>query len=143
MGAGRMQSALRQIVEVVGDTARSVQEQAVVSDEIARNMDAVQKIANEVLVSSEEAVVQGEQLHHLAHQLEESVRSFNLESAAEGGGLPAARTRARPRIEGQAADKRAGERRLPPGRGNGPAAKAEVERRAAAAGGKPPVRDNE
>ena len=59
-----------------------MQEQAVVSDEIAKNMDAVQKIANEVLASSEEAVVQGEQLHSLAAQLEESVRGFVLEDEA-------------------------------------------------------------
>ena len=74
-----MQTSLRQIVDVVGDTARSVQEQAVVSDEIARNMDAVQKIAQEVLGASEEAVVQGEQLHWLALKLEQMVRGFRIE----------------------------------------------------------------
>jgi methyl-accepting chemotaxis protein len=79
-GANFMQGALRQIVDVVQDTARSVQEQAVVSDEIARNMDAVQKIAQEVLDSSEEAVVQGEQLHALALRLEQLVRGFRIES---------------------------------------------------------------
>ncbi len=72
---------LKQIIEMVQETAGAVQEQAIVSDEIARNMDAVQKIANEVLASSEEAVIQGEQLHALAYHLEESVRSFNLEGA--------------------------------------------------------------
>ena len=74
-------SSLKQIVDVISDTARSVQEQAVVSDEIARNMDAVQKIAQEVLGSSEEAVVQGEQLHALAIKLEELVRGFRVEAA--------------------------------------------------------------
>ncbi len=74
---------LKRILDVIQDTARAVQEQAVVSDEIARNMDVVQKIANEVLASSEEAVIQGEQLHGLAHHLEESVRGFNLD-----GGKP-------------------------------------------------------
>jgi hypothetical protein len=59
-----------------------VQEQAVVSDEIARNMDAVQKIAQEMLGSSEEAVVQGEQLHTLAVKLEELVREFRIEEGA-------------------------------------------------------------
>ena len=53
-----------------------------VSDEIARNMDAVQKIAQEVLGSSEEAVVQGEQLHALALKLEQLVRGFRIEAAA-------------------------------------------------------------
>jgi methyl-accepting chemotaxis protein len=70
---------LKQIIEMVQETAGAVQEQAIVSDEIARNMDAVQKIANEVLASSEEAVIQGEQLHALAYHLEESVRGFILE----------------------------------------------------------------
>src|SRR5262249_14225948 len=73
---------LKQIIDVVQDTASAVQEQAIVSDEIARNMDAVQKIANEVVSSSEEAVIQGEQLHKLAHQLEESVRGFNVGNGA-------------------------------------------------------------
>ena len=78
-------SSLKQIVAVIDDTARSVQEQALVSDEIARNMDAVQKIAHEVLGSSEEAVVQGEQLHALALKLEELVRGFRIEAEAAGG----------------------------------------------------------
>jgi methyl-accepting chemotaxis protein len=81
-GAASMQESLQQIVAVTQDTARSVQEQAVVSDEIARNMDAVQKIAQEVLGSSEEAVVQGEQLHALALKLEELVREFRIDPAA-------------------------------------------------------------
>jgi len=79
---------LKQIIEMVQETAGAVQEQAIVSDEIARNMDAVQKIANEVLASSEEAVIQGEQLHALAYHLEESVRGFNL----EGEDAPQARS---------------------------------------------------
>jgi hypothetical protein len=55
-----------------------------VSDEIARNMDAVQKIAQEVLGSSEEAVVQGETLHALALKLEELVRGFEIETSGNG-----------------------------------------------------------
>src|SRR5207248_3770962 len=81
-GSSVMQESLQQIIAVTQDTARSVQEQAVVSDEIARNMDAVQKIAQEVLGSSEEAVVQGETLHALALKLEELVRGFRIEQAA-------------------------------------------------------------
>jgi methyl-accepting chemotaxis protein len=80
-GASVMQESLQQIIAVTQDTARSVQEQAVVSDEIARNMDAVQKIAQEVLGSSEEAVVQGETLHALALKLEELVRGFRIAEA--------------------------------------------------------------
>jgi methyl-accepting chemotaxis protein len=76
--ASSMQQALQRIVHTVDDTARAVQEQAVVSDEIARNMDAVRKIAQEVLASSEEAVVQGDQLHGLAVRLEQLVACFNL-----------------------------------------------------------------
>jgi methyl-accepting chemotaxis protein len=71
---------LRQLINVVKDTAAAVQEQALVSDEIARNMDAVQQIASEMLVGSEEAVQQGEQLHGLAFGLEQSVGGFNIDS---------------------------------------------------------------
>ncbi len=81
-GASRMQVSLKQIIDVVGDTARSVTEQAVVSDEIARNMDSVQKIAQEVLGASEEAVVQGEQLHSLALKLEQLVRGFRIDESS-------------------------------------------------------------
>jgi len=70
---------LEGLVQVVEDTARAVQEQAVASDEIARNMDVVQRIAQDVLGSSEEAVEQGEHLHRLAHGLEESVKGFRID----------------------------------------------------------------
>ena len=63
---------------MVRDTAGAVQEQAMVSDEIARNMDAVQKIAGEMVAGSAEAVQQGEQLHGLAFALEQSVGEFNI-----------------------------------------------------------------
>ncbi len=43
---------LQMLVQVVEDTAHAVQEQAVASDEIARNMHTVQRIAQEVLSSS-------------------------------------------------------------------------------------------
>ena len=98
-GASKTNDALAQIVEVVQDTARSVHEQAVVSDEIARNMDAVQKVTHEVLSSSREAVVQGDQLHSLALKLEELVRNFRIDEAV----TPQPPTRALPA--------RAGERR--------------------------------
>jgi hypothetical protein len=85
-------------------------------------MDAVQKIANEVVSSSEEAVIQGEQLHKLAHQLEESVRGFNLDGQAapetagvvraelparvSPTGLTAARERSKPATGGRREDDR-------------------------------------
>ena len=72
---------LQQIAQVISDTARQVQEQAVVSDEIARNMDAVQKIAAEMVAGSEEAVLQGDQLHTLAFNLEQSVGGFNVDGS--------------------------------------------------------------
>ncbi|MEM9067463.1 MAG: methyl-accepting chemotaxis protein [Myxococcota bacterium] len=75
---------LQMLVGVVEDTAQAVQEQAVASDEIARNMDVVQRIAQDVLSSSEEAVDQGEHLHRLAHGLEESVKGFRIAASAEG-----------------------------------------------------------
>jgi methyl-accepting chemotaxis protein len=84
---------LRTLIGVVEDTAKAVQEQAVASDEIARNMDVVQRIAQDVLGSSEEAVAQGDHLHRLAHGLEESVKGFkidpNLASSSEPGTHPA------------------------------------------------------
>ena len=72
---------LRQLISVVKDTAVAVQEQAMVSDEIARNMDAVQKIAAEMVAGSEEAVLQGDQLHALAFNLEQSVGGFNIDGS--------------------------------------------------------------
>jgi methyl-accepting chemotaxis protein len=110
MGSTYMQSALKQIVDVIQDTARSVQEQAVVSDEIARNMDAVQKIAHEVLGSSEEAVVQGEQLHSLALRLEQLVRGFRIEHEAQGGN-GASESRALPKGAAAALPEKSSERR--------------------------------
>jgi methyl-accepting chemotaxis protein len=86
---------LGQLISVVKDTAHAVQEQAVVSDEIARNMDAVQRIAGEVLTGSEESVTQAERLHELAFGLEESIGGFNLEGsrldAGRGNGVDAGR----------------------------------------------------
>lgn len=72
-------TGLGQLITVVRETASAVQEQAVVSDEIARNMDAVRGIATEVLSGSEESVVQAERLHELAFDLEESIGGFNLD----------------------------------------------------------------
>ena len=86
-------TGLGELISVVGETASAVQEQAVVSDEIARNMDAVRQIAGEVLSGSEESVVQAERLHELAFELEESIGGFNLDGNQVGGtkGVAAAR----------------------------------------------------
>jgi methyl-accepting chemotaxis protein len=73
---------LGHLMTVVRDTAQAVQEQAVVSDEIARNMDAVRRIASEILTGSEESVLQGERLHELAFELEQSIGGFNLDGGA-------------------------------------------------------------
>ncbi|HEX2689605.1 MAG TPA: HAMP domain-containing methyl-accepting chemotaxis protein [Kofleriaceae bacterium] len=82
---------LGQLISVVKDTASAVHEQAVVSDDIARNMDSVRQIATEVLSGSEESVVQAERLHELAFELEESIGGFNLD-----GNKLATRNPARP-----------------------------------------------
>lgn len=79
-------TGLGQLISVVKETASAVQEQAMVSDEIARNMDAVRHIATEVLSGSEESVVQAEKLHELAFELEESIGGFNLDGSRLGGG---------------------------------------------------------
>ena len=93
-------TGLGQLITVVKDTATAVHEQAVVSDEIARNMDAVRHLATEALHGSEESVVQAERLHELAYELEESIGGFNLDGTKVGG------TRARGEISGNG-DKRA------------------------------------
>ena len=72
-------TGLGMLITVVKDTATAVHEQAVVSDEIARNMDAVRGLASEALHGSEESVVQAERLHELAFELEESIGGFNLD----------------------------------------------------------------
>ncbi|HEU0034372.1 MAG TPA: methyl-accepting chemotaxis protein [Kofleriaceae bacterium] len=77
-------TGLGQLITVVKDTATAVHEQAVVSDEIARNMDAVRNLATEALHGSEESVVQSERLHELAYQLEESISGFNLDGTKIG-----------------------------------------------------------
>ncbi len=84
---------IQRIVEVFQDTAAAVQEQALASDEIARNMDVVQRIAQEVLASSEDAVLQGERLSELAHRLEASVRGFKVAQNAldRGDDVPSSR----------------------------------------------------
>ncbi|HKE14560.1 MAG TPA: HAMP domain-containing methyl-accepting chemotaxis protein [Kofleriaceae bacterium] len=82
---------LQQLISVVKDTAAAVQEQALVSDEIARNMDAVQKIAAEMVAGSEEAVQQGEQLHSLAFNLERSVGGFNIDGTGGAARPPTSR----------------------------------------------------
>jgi methyl-accepting chemotaxis protein len=89
-------TGLGQLISVVKDTAGAVHEQAVVSDEIARNMDSVRQIATEVLSGSEESVVQAERLHELAFELEESIGGFNLDGHKLATANPA-RTAAKPR----------------------------------------------
>ncbi|MCW5806324.1 MAG: HAMP domain-containing protein [Deltaproteobacteria bacterium] len=82
-------NGLGELVTVVKDTATAVHEQAIVSDDIARSMDAVRHIAGEMLHGSEESVVQAERLHELAFELEESIAGFNL----DGKQLQASRAR--------------------------------------------------
>jgi methyl-accepting chemotaxis protein len=77
-------SGLGELITVVKDTATAVHEQAIVSDEIARNMDAVRNLAGEALHGSEESVVQSERLHELAYELEESIAGFNLDGSKLG-----------------------------------------------------------
>jgi methyl-accepting chemotaxis protein len=90
-------TGLGMLITVVKDTAAAVHEQAVVSDEIARNMDAVRGLAGEALHGSEESVVQAERLHELAFELEESIGGFNLDGSKVGGTRQAA---PKPEIDG-------------------------------------------
>jgi methyl-accepting chemotaxis protein len=93
-------TGLGELITVVKDTATAVHEQAVVSDEIARNMDAVRSLAGEALHGSEESVVQSERLHELAYELEESIAGFNLDGSKLGSSRPARQTRKSGRAEG-------------------------------------------
>ncbi|MGN6107560.1 MAG: methyl-accepting chemotaxis protein [Kofleriaceae bacterium] len=104
-------TGLAELITVVKDTATAVHEQAVVSDEIARNMDAVRGLAGEALHGSEESVVQAERLHELAYELEESIAGFNLD-----GHRIARRSEAPRALDGD----REAPRALPPGRKPGP-----------------------
>jgi methyl-accepting chemotaxis protein len=112
-------NGLGRLISVVKDTAGAVHEQAVVSDEIARNMDSVRQIATEVLSGSEESVVQAERLHELAYELEESIGGFNLD-----GQKLAAQSPARPARPGPGNGAPA-QRALPGGR-PGPEARSEA-----------------
>jgi methyl-accepting chemotaxis protein len=53
---------------VIDDTPSAVQEQAIVFDEIARNMDAMQRIAASTVNSSQSAVTESERLQALAER---------------------------------------------------------------------------
>jgi methyl-accepting chemotaxis protein len=98
-------TGLGQLMTTVKDTAVAVHEQAVVSDEIARNMDAVRNITGDVLHGSEESVAQSERLHDLAFQLEESIAGFNLD-----GSRLQSRAKAAVAVQSRAASQKA----LPP-----------------------------
>jgi methyl-accepting chemotaxis protein len=97
-------TGLGQLISVVKETAGAVHEQAVVSDEIARNMDSVRQIATEVLSGSEESVVQAERLHELAFELEESIGGFNLDGTKLATTNPA-RPAAKPAKNGDPAQR--------------------------------------
>jgi methyl-accepting chemotaxis protein len=71
---------LKTLISVIDDTAAAVQEQALASDEIARNMDAVQSIAESVVRSTETAVQQSDSLQGLAEDLEQSVKGFQIDT---------------------------------------------------------------
>jgi methyl-accepting chemotaxis protein len=118
-------TGLGELISVVKETANAVQEQAVVSDEIARNMDAVRQIAGDVLSGSEESVVQAERLHELAFELEESIGGFNLDGNQVGGTKGAAAARKAAQASAQAASlvaKAKRKRRALPGAGAAAAA---------------------
>jgi len=74
---------IRRVLSVFADTTAAVKEQAIASDEIARNMEAVGRIAQEVLVSSKQAVVQGDRLTTIAESLEQAVGGFKLDESPQ------------------------------------------------------------
>lgn len=72
-------AAIRKVLVTFDDTTAAVKEQALASDEIARNMDAIGRIAQDVLVSSKQAVAQADRLATIAHALEEVVGGFKTD----------------------------------------------------------------
>jgi methyl-accepting chemotaxis protein len=90
-------AGIKQVLHVFDDTTAAVKEQAIASDEIARNMEAVGRIAQEVLVTSRQAVNQGDRLTTIATSLEEAVAGFRLE---ESHSRPLPRTPDRPLLRG-------------------------------------------
>ncbi|MBI3271391.1 MAG: methyl-accepting chemotaxis protein [Planctomycetes bacterium] len=81
-GAGLVNDAGRnflEIVDVVQETASSVQEQAKASDEISRIIAEILGIAKETVSATEEAVAQGNELRDLALKLEELAKKFKVE----------------------------------------------------------------
>ena len=75
-------TGFKQVLHVFDDTTAAVKEQAIASDEIARNMEAVGRIAQEVLITSRQAVAQGDRLTTVATTLEEAVAGFRLDDAS-------------------------------------------------------------
>jgi methyl-accepting chemotaxis protein len=73
---------IRRVLAVFDDTAAAVKEQAIASDEIARNMDAVGRIAQEVLVTSRQAVASGDRLTTIASDLERAIAGFKSDEHA-------------------------------------------------------------
>ncbi len=72
-------TGLGALITVVQETSSAVHEQALVSDQIARNMDSVRHITADLLAGSESAVAQAGRLHEVAFELEESIGGFNLD----------------------------------------------------------------
>jgi methyl-accepting chemotaxis protein len=75
-------AGIQKVLHVFEDTTSAVKEQAIASDEIARNMEAVGRIAQDVLVASRQAVAQGERLTEIASSLEDAVSGFRVEGEA-------------------------------------------------------------
>ncbi len=75
-------AGIQKVLHVFEDTTSAVKEQAIASDEIARNMEAVGRIAQDVLVASRQAVAQGERLTEIANSLEDAVSGFRTDGEA-------------------------------------------------------------
>jgi methyl-accepting chemotaxis protein len=72
-------AGIRRVLSVFDDTTAAVKEQALASDEIARNMEAVGRIAQDLLVTSRQAVAQGDRLTTIAASLEGAVSGFRVD----------------------------------------------------------------
>jgi methyl-accepting chemotaxis protein len=87
---------LNEMMGLVKEIGEREKEQAVVSDNIARNMEDIFMLVREGLSASEQTVTEGERLKRLGEALLSSVEQFKTEDTVGGSAKDRPRTRALP-----------------------------------------------
>lgn len=90
---------LNEMMGLVKEIGEREKEQAVVSDNIARNMEDIFMLVREGLSASEQTVTEGERLKRLGEALLSSVEQFKTEDTTGGGTKDRTRARALPAHE--------------------------------------------